>query len=106
MFETYLATEAGGPQNQDRAAVIERPNGLLLVVADGAGGFGGGAAAAELAIKVVQEEPVSDAQFLNPLKWSDILRQVDRRLSQHPTAGETTALLPHKMRRIGHVLGA
>ena len=77
MYATFLATEAGGAENQDRCAVIERPNGLLLIVTDGAGGMGGGAQAAELAVKIIQE--ASAPSKLEPFIWCDILDQVDSR---------------------------
>lgn len=38
------------PQNQDRASYIERDNALLMVVADGLGGYAGGEMAAEVLV--------------------------------------------------------
>ncbi len=93
MFETDLATKAVASENQDQAAIIEHPKGLLLVIADGAGGLGGGREAAELLIKIVKETAVPATEFLNPLMWCTILTQADEQLSAHPIAGETTAVV-------------
>jgi serine/threonine protein phosphatase PrpC len=93
LFETGLASEAGGPENQDRGAVIEQPNGLLLVVADGAGGLGGGAEAAERVVELVRERSASHGERLDPVVWCKVLRQADERLSMHPSAGETAAVV-------------
>jgi serine/threonine protein phosphatase PrpC len=93
VFDTSLATKAGGPENQDRGAVIERPNGLLLVVADGAGGLGGGVAAAELVIDLVRRRTVPDGEFVNPLTWYGLLNEADQIVSRHATAGEAAVVV-------------
>jgi len=51
-----LETAAGNPENLDRGAVIESSIGLVLVVADGAGGQSGGTAAAIMAVGSVRQE--------------------------------------------------
>ncbi len=92
MFETKLATEAAAT-NQDRAAIIEHPNGQLLVIADGAGGMGGGGEAAELLIQTIKDSVVPKKHFVNPLMYCSLLVEADERLSEHPMAGETTAII-------------
>lgn len=92
MFEIDIATDTTST-NQDRAAIIEHPLGILLVMADGAGGMAGGRDAAELVIQAVKQAQVPETEFLNPLRWCHILSQADEELYQHPIAGETTAVV-------------
>jgi serine/threonine protein phosphatase PrpC len=49
-----LKTAAGNHENQDRGAVINSGSGLILVVADGAGGLSGGSEAADMAVEIVR----------------------------------------------------
>ncbi len=93
LFKTDLATAATTSENQDRAEMIEHPKGLLLIIADGAGGLGGGSEAAEIVIQIVKETSVSEAEFSNPLRWGHILTEADHQLYAHPIAGETTAVI-------------
>lgn len=72
--------------NQDRAAVFERADRLVLAIADGAGGTGDGAAAADAVIGAV-ELAVSCNE---PCDWVALLRQVDRQLLDR---GWTTAVV-------------
>jgi serine/threonine protein phosphatase PrpC len=65
----------------------------VLVVADGAGGAGGGAEAAELVVEAVREATLTEQQFLEPRSWREILAEVDQMLCTHPTAGETAAVV-------------
>jgi len=92
-FKTDLATAAAHSENQDRAAVIESPHGILLIIADGAGGMSGGEKAAEFVIQGIKEQFVSEEAFSNPLTWYNILNQADHLLYVHPLAGETTAVV-------------
>jgi hypothetical protein len=46
---THAIRVERGSRGEDRAAVVHVPAGLVVVVADGAGGTGSGAAAAEAA---------------------------------------------------------
>jgi len=93
MFEIDLATETITTENKNRAAIIEHPKGLLLAIADGAGGLASGKEAAELVIQIVKEAAVSETEFFKPLRWCNILSQADNWLFAHPTAGETTAVI-------------
>jgi PPM family protein phosphatase len=92
-FQTDLATATTNSKNQDRATVLEYPQGLLLIIADGAGGMGGGAEAAELVIQIVKEMVEPKTKFSNSLIWQSILQEADTRLLTHPIAGETTAVI-------------
>ncbi len=69
----------------DRAVYLKTPGGGVLVVADGAGGTGHGARAAEAVITAVMKSPkLHDAGA-----WAELLRKVDSSLRR----GETTAVI-------------
>jgi hypothetical protein len=72
--------------NQDRLACFESADGVVLVVADGAGGTGGGAMAAEAVVRAVRaavaEERLND--------WLAVLAEVDADLAG---AGQSTAVV-------------
>ena len=78
-----------GTAGQDRADVIPIDKGIVLVVADGAGGMGGGAEAAEHVIEAVRHT------FTTSLSVGDavhVLRAVDRDLASKG-GGQTTAVV-------------
>jgi len=50
---TQQSVSGARTENQDRIACLERPNSLLLTVADGLGGYGGGAMAAATLVETV-----------------------------------------------------
>lgn len=92
-FKTHLATATAHSENQDRAAVIEYPHGIVLIIADGAGGMSGGREAADFVIQSLKEQFVSEDAFSNPLICYNLLREVDHQLYVHPLAGQTTAVV-------------
>jgi serine/threonine protein phosphatase PrpC len=53
VYEYAVEVVAASAKGQDRATVIARPDGLVIALADGAGGTGGGAAAAQAVIDAV-----------------------------------------------------
>lgn len=85
-----IKTAAGESENQDRAAVIESGVGLVLVVADGAGGLSGGRQAATMAVELVLEAA-------NNLRDSTacvmLLQRMDQAIETDKVAGETTCAL-------------
>lgn len=89
-MKAILGTAAGNPENQDRGAVIEASIGLVMVVADGAGGQSGGAKAAAMAVELVRQKK-------NELREAGacvaLLQSMDRAISQDRVAGETTCAL-------------
>ncbi len=85
-----LETAAGNPENQDRGAVIESSIGLVLVVADGAGGQSGGAAAAIMAVESVRKEA---EELCDANACVTLLQDIDQAICKDRVAGETTCAL-------------
>ena len=78
-----VAIENCARVGQDRAAVVHVPGGLVIALADGAGGTGNGAKAAEAVIAAVQGSPSLDPTTL-------LLELDDPARLGH---GETTAVI-------------
>lgn len=85
-FETTALTVAHRRRGEDRVKVIDFPDGVVIVVADGAGGSGAGDQAAEA---VVRELAAAASLDHDPAAWCALLRQVDQRVA----AGESTAVV-------------
>ena len=75
---------AAGALNQDRAAVFERDGGLVVVLADGAGGTSGGDQAADALIAAVGDADDDD--------WERVLEALDADPRRRGN-GETTAVI-------------
>lgn len=73
-------------EDQDRVAWFETADGVVLVVADGAGGTGGGTVAAEAVVRAVGAAVA--AERLND--WLEVLSEVDADLAG---AGQTTVVV-------------
>lgn len=67
---------------EDRLRVVERDGQLIAVVADGAGGLGGGAAAAEFAVSALTHNVVESLESHDPRFWVTRLLQVDAALAR------------------------
>jgi PPM family protein phosphatase len=78
---------------EDRAEVMETGEGLVVVLADGAGGSPGGAEAAEAVVRAVLTEMTSLSRLRDPRAWSRLLAEIDQALLDDPDAGETTAVV-------------
>jgi serine/threonine protein phosphatase PrpC len=79
---------------QDRLAVLQHEDALIVVVADGVGGISGGAAAADLLLKLIEEAAI--APSFDPLRseaWAELLTRADVVLEADPHAGETTGVV-------------
>ncbi len=85
-----LETAAANPENQDRGVVIEASIGLVMVVADGAGGQSGGAEAAAMAIELVRQR---SNEHCNANACVALLQSMDQAISKDRVAGETTCAL-------------
>jgi Circularly permutated YpsA SLOG family len=78
---------------QDRAAVVPIDGGVVVVVADGAGGRGGGAQAADGVIEAVTVAAMGRAA--DPWRadtWVEVLRRADAEVAAAGHGGESTAV--------------
>ncbi|AKU98789.1 hypothetical protein AKJ09_05453 [Labilithrix luteola] len=91
-FVSRAVAPASSPQTcQDRADVFARGDVAVLAVADGAGGLGDGAKAADVVLERVRDA-VLDTTFdlLSVARWRELLADTDRELEG---IGETTAVV-------------
>lgn len=85
-LETTCITVAYRQRCEDRVQVLELKDGVVIVVADGAGGTGGGEQAAE---NVIQEVLARASLEHDAQAWCEILRQADFRVG----VGESTCVV-------------
>ncbi|MGO8854582.1 MAG: protein phosphatase 2C domain-containing protein [Steroidobacteraceae bacterium] len=85
---------------QDRAIAIPTSGGYLVALADGAGGTGNGAVAAERLIEFVSGLTEKAAST----DWFDALCTFDDELSARPLSGQTTGIVAFVTSR--HIIGA
>lgn len=79
---------------QDRAALIEVHGGLVVVVADGAGGIAGGSSAAETVISAVAAAVAAPTPELwTPAFWVEVLHEADAGMASKGVGGESTAVV-------------
>lgn len=79
----FAVEVVAGSANQDRAVVVPHEGGFVVALADGAGGTGNGAAAAEAVVEAVARVPGLDPEML--------LDKLDERLLQ--LGGQSTAVV-------------
>ena len=82
--------EGSGGKCEDRLRVFDAPVGLVLVVADGAGGIGGGAEAAEAAVRIARQGAFT---LSTPDACSKLLYNIDTEISKLSSGGETTCVV-------------
>jgi serine/threonine protein phosphatase PrpC len=85
-FETTAITVPYRSRCEDRVAVLDFEDGVILVVADGAGGTGAGDQAAET---VIREITAAASMEHDQETWCGVLRQIDLRIG----AGESTGVV-------------
>lgn len=91
MFEVARLTRGYRPRCQDRVDVIEHTMGLVLAVADGAGGSGGGAEAADSMLLWVRAHVTGTTDVRPASQWAALLAKVDKQVSFG--RGETTGVV-------------
>jgi serine/threonine protein phosphatase PrpC len=91
-FETTSITVAYRQRCEDRVKVVELDGGVVIVVADGAGGTGAGTEAAEA---VIREVTAAAALEHDADGWCDILRQTDHRIGD----GQSTCVVAARSAR-------
>ena len=92
-MHTAKLVEAYQKESQDRAEVFEQGSLVAIVVADGAGGTGGGAAAADYMVNRVGEAVGEEPNLLDSRFWCGLLTEADAGLNADSQAGETTAVI-------------
>ncbi len=92
--------------SEDRTAVHHVPGGVVVVVADGAGGIAGGGPAADLVLRVVAEA-IAQPGFppFTPAAWTELLVRADALVVRDRMAGETTCVVV-AVRDDGRMVGA
>src|SRR5262249_42622366 len=85
-FETTSITVAYQRRCEDRVKVIDFDDGVVIAVADGAGGTGAGGQAADT---VIREVTALASLGHDATRWCDILRQTDYRVGE----GESTCVV-------------
>jgi serine/threonine protein phosphatase PrpC len=85
--------EAAGAAGMDRFSVIEKDNGMVLMVADGAGGISGGARAADMVVELLREVTYQDFEPDDIVSWITFFTRLDSDLLEDADAGETTAVI-------------
>jgi hypothetical protein len=87
-----LAVSAGPGAGEDRVDVIPCAGGLVIVVADGAGGSGAGAHAADLLLARVRAA-AGQARRVEDVDAAGILAEADRALLADRSGGQTTGVI-------------
>jgi serine/threonine protein phosphatase PrpC len=85
-----LKSAAGTRENQDRACVISDDCGVVLLLADGAGGVAGGAEAAAMVVELAQQYK---GCLRDPSGCASVMQAMDQLILQEESAGETTCAL-------------
>ena len=86
--------EKGKPACQDRASIIPTEGGLVLVLADGAGGLAGGALAANAVVAAVAAACMAGGSTLGSARfWVDVLEATDVQLAAQHHGGQPTAVI-------------
>src|SRR5580765_1332795 len=91
MFAASKQIQAGDRELQDRAEFFWCGSHLVLVLADGAGGMGGGAEAAEFIVGKVRKRIASSD--LNPESLNKFLTSLDQEMAAIGAFGETTCVV-------------
>lgn len=93
MLQLVHHSIAAGRSLEDRIAVVHRPRGAVVCLADGAGGTPGGSAAADLAVSLASEIARAHDRPLDAALWQLILRRIDHTLSRSRHGGFTTLVV-------------
>ena len=93
-FTVATAEASFRAATEDRLAVIEHDGGLVVVVADGAGGLSGGAGAAEMGVDGVTKAVLAgDVGTRGPDLWMRLLAELDVDIEADAQAGESTIVV-------------
>ncbi|HEX7604843.1 MAG TPA: protein phosphatase 2C domain-containing protein [Polyangiaceae bacterium] len=94
IIATHTASFRAAEFSEDRLAVHHVAGGIVVIVADGAGGQPGGGSAADLAIRLVGEA-LTPPRFnaFTPRSRGDLLVAADVLIEHDRAAGETTCVV-------------
>jgi serine/threonine protein phosphatase PrpC len=86
--------ERGAEACQDRASIVPVDDGLVLVLADGAGGLGGGALAAHAVVAAVTNACANNSSNVwTAAFWVEVLGSVDAQVAASAHGGQSTAVV-------------
>lgn len=88
-FETAAIAEAYESVGQDRWAVCKTSDGLVIVVADGAGGFRMGGLAAD---QVVRDVRIATPPATSADDWASQLERIDHSIDDGKSTGVIVSL--------------
>jgi serine/threonine protein phosphatase PrpC len=91
MFAVAKAIEAGGKELQDRAEFFRHDSSLVVVIADGAGGMGGAAEAAEYLVCKIKNAISNRGVVFEDLE--NFLIALDREMAATTKFGESTCIV-------------
>jgi len=91
MFDHFVYIEPCARRGQDRAEVVEHRDGLIVILADGAGGTSGGAEAADTVMLWARAFADRTGDIRSASKWAELLAKVDQQLQLNN--GQTTAVI-------------
>ena len=93
-FQTAQRLAPHRTAGEDRLLLREHGDGVVVLVADGAGGISGGAEAAALVVATV-EVALADPAFdpWRAVSWTELLARADLLIADDHQAGETTAVV-------------
>src|SRR5262245_58461004 len=92
-YDTHKTVLAASGAGQDRADIFATDSGVVLVVADGAGGISHGDRAAELVVAKVRAEAQDTFTKRDGFFWAGVLTTLDLNMNADRTAGECTAVV-------------
>ena len=93
MITTNTHVVAAGQRGQDRAEVVETDRGVVVVVADGAGGSGRGQEAADYVVMWARALVSRGGDLGAAATWRDLLAGIDAQLEASGAGGQTTAVV-------------
>src|SRR5262245_14779889 len=92
-FIAKAVARAGISPCEDRVEILERDDALLIAIADGAGGIGNAAAAADFVVMSGLERVMGRSYLTDEVFWCDALCEIDRSLARSGNGGESTAVV-------------
>lgn len=98
-IDSYSVAGTDHTTNQDRTLIINEHERCLLAIADGAGGHGDGAAAAEFALAAIQSASIN-SHASNSLFWQSQLMLIDRRLEARQLGATTLVIVVISNQRV------